>query len=169
RHLGDGTVECAQAVAAWNCVRLVGEDVAATELLSPRSHRLRTYDLGAVLAAAHTAVLVKAHPKIAIMPTGDELIQPGEEARPGAVIEFNSTVLAAFVREWGGVPVKYPKVRDDAGLLKRALCQAAEECEVATIIAGSSAGEHDLTADVVAAAGELLAHGIDVMPGKPAV
>ena len=169
RQLDDGTVEIFESVAPWNHVRLVGEDVVATELLLPRSHRLRPYDLGALLAAGHTSVLVKAHPRIAIIPTGDELIQPGEEARPGAVIEFNSTVLAAFVREWGGVPVKYPKVRDDAGLLKQALCQAAEECEVATIIAGSSAGEHDLTADVVAAAGELLAHGIDVMPGKPAV
>src|SRR3989454_12285619 len=168
-QLDNDTVEIFESVPPWNHVRLVGEDVVATELLLARSHRLRPYDLGALLAAGHTSVRVKAHPKIAIIPTGDELIQPGEEARPGAVIEFNSTVLAAFVREWGGVPVKYPKVRDDAGLLKQALCQAAEECEVATIIAGSSAGEHDLTADVVAAAGELLAHGIDVMPGKPAV
>ena len=78
-------------------------------------------------------------------------------------------MLAAFVREWGGVPVKYPKVKDDAELLKQALVRAADECDLATIIAGSSAGEHDLTADVVAAAGELWAHGIDVMPGKPAV
>jgi putative molybdopterin biosynthesis protein len=169
RQLDDGRVEVFESVAPWNHVRLVGEDVVATELLLPRSHRLRPYDLGALLAAGHTSVLVKAQPRVAIIPTGDELIQPGEEATPGAVIEFNSTVLAAFVRDWGGLPVKRPKVRDDAGLLKQALCRAAEECDVATIIAGSSAGEHDLTADVVATAGELLAHGIDVMPGKPAV
>jgi putative molybdopterin biosynthesis protein len=85
------------------------------------------------------------------------------------VIDFNSTVLAAFVREWGGMPVKYPRAKDDAVLLKAALLRAAAECDLVTIIAGSSAGEHDLTADVVADAGELLAHGIDVMPGKPAV
>jgi len=92
RQLDDGTVEIFESVAPWNHVRLVGEDVVATELLLSRSHRLRPYDLGALLAAGHTSVLVKAHPKIAIIPTGDELIQPGEEARPGAVIEFNSTV-----------------------------------------------------------------------------
>ena len=69
----------------------------------------------------------------------------------------------------GWVPVKYSKVKDDAELLEQALGRAADECDVATIIAGSSAGEHDLTADVVAATGELWAHGIDVMPGKPAV
>ena len=169
RQLDDDTVEIFEAVAPWNHVRLVGEDVVATELLLPRSHRLRPYDLGALLAAGHTSVNVKLHPQVGIIPTGDELIQPGEETKPGAVIEFNSTVLAAFVREWGGVPVRYPKVRDDAELLRRALVRAAQECDVATIIAGSSAGEHDLTADVVADAGELWAHGIDVMPGKPAV
>ena len=169
RQLTDETVEVFESVPPWHHVRLVGEDVVATELLLPRAHRLRPYDLGALLAAGHTEVRVKALPKVGIIPTGDELIQPGEETKPGAVIEFNSTVLAAFVREWGGVAVKYPKVKDDAELLGKALRRAAQECDVATIIAGSSAGEHDLTADVVAAVGELWAHGIDVMPGKPAV
>src|SRR5215471_855779 len=126
RQLDDKTVEIFESVAPWNHVRLVGEDVVATELLLPRSHRLRPYDLGALLASGHTSVRVKAHPKVGIIPT-------------------------------------------DGELLKQALGRAADECDVATIIAGSSAGEHDLTADVVAAAGELWAHGIDVMPGKPAV
>jgi molybdopterin molybdotransferase/putative molybdopterin biosynthesis protein len=167
--IDDHTVEIFESVGPWNHVRLVGEDVVATELLLPRSHRLRPYDLGALLAAGHTTVRVKARPKVGIIPTGDELIQPGEETKPGAVIDFNSTVLAAFVREWGGEPRKYPAARDDATVLRRALERAAEECDVVTIIAGSSAGEHDLTADVVGDSGELLAHGIDVMPGKPAV
>jgi putative molybdopterin biosynthesis protein len=169
RQLEDGTVEIFESVAPWNHVRLMGEDVVATELLLPRAHRLRPYDLGALLASGHTSVCVKAQPTIGIIPTGDELIQPGEEARPGAVIEYNSTVLAAFIREWGGVPVKYPRVRDDETLLREALRRVAQECDVATIIAGSSAGEHDLTAGVVDAEGELKVHGIDVMPGKPAV
>ena len=168
-QLDSKTIEIFESVMPWNHVRLVGEDVVATELLLPRSHRMRPYDLGALLAAGHTTVRVKARPKVGIIPTGDELIQPGEETKPGAVIDFNSTVLAAFVREWGGAPVKYPRATDDAALLKAALLRALDECDLATIIAGSSAGEHDLTADVVADVGELLAHGIDVMPGKPAV
>ncbi len=169
RQLDDDTVEVFESVPPWNHVRLVGEDVVATELLLPRCHRLRPYDLGALLAAGHTSVRVKARPKIGIIPTGDELIQPGDEVRAGSVIEFNSAVLAAFVSEWGGTAVRFPKVRDDAGLLREALTRAAEECDIATLIAGSSAGEHDLTADTVESAGKLLAHGIDVMPGKPAV
>ena len=169
RQLDSDTVEIFESVAPWNHVRLVGEDVVASELLLPRCHRLRPYDLGALLAAGHTDVRVKARPRVGIIPTGDELIQPGEKALPGAVIEFNSTVLAAFVREWGGVPVKFPMVRDDAESLRQAIRHAAEQCDIATIIAGSSAGEHDLTADVVEGTGQLLVHGIDVMPGKPAV
>ncbi|TMA04464.1 MAG: molybdopterin biosynthesis protein, partial [Deltaproteobacteria bacterium] len=97
------------------------------------------------------------------------MIEPGEEARPGAVIEFNSSVLAAFVQEWGGEPVKLPKVGDDPSLLKQALRRAVEQNHVVAIIAGSSAGEHDFTAEIIAEEGELLVHGIDVMPGKPAV
>ena len=169
RQLEDGSVEIFESVGPWNHVRLVGEDVVATELLLPRSHRLRPYDLGALLASGHTRVPVKNRPKVGIIPTGDELIEPGERPKPGAVIEFNSTVLAAFVREWGGAPIKYPRAKDDSEVLKRAVWRAADECDLVTIIAGSSAGEHDLTADVVADAGELWAHGIDVMPGKPAV
>jgi putative molybdopterin biosynthesis protein len=169
RQIDERSVEIFEAVAPWNHVRLVGEDVVATELLLPRAHRLRPYDLGALLAAGHTTVRVKARPRIGIIPTGDELIRPGEEARPGSVIDFNSSVLGAFVREWGGAPVRYPRARDDLAVLESALRRAAEECDLVTIIAGSSAGEHDLTAEVVGNAGELLAHGIDVMPGKPAV
>jgi putative molybdopterin biosynthesis protein len=169
RQLEDGAVEIYESVGPWNHVRLVGEDVVATELLLPRSHRLRPYDLGALLASGHTRVSVKARPKVGIIPTGDELIEPGEQPQPGAVIEFNSTVLAAFVREWGGAPIKYSRTKDESEVLKRAVRRAADECDLVTIIAGSSAGEHDMTADVVADAGELWAHGIDVMPGKPAV
>jgi putative molybdopterin biosynthesis protein len=168
-QVDDRTIEIFESVAPWNHVRLVGEDVVATELLLPRAHRLRPYDLGALLAAGHTRVRVKSRPRVGIIPTGDELIQPGEEAKPGAVIDFNSTVLAAFVREWGGTPVQYPRARDDVIALEKAARQAADECDLVTIIAGSSAGEHDFTSEVVAEAGELLAHGIDVMPGKPAV
>jgi putative molybdopterin biosynthesis protein len=168
-QLEDGRVEIFDSVAPWSHVRLVGEDVVATELLLPRAHRLRPYDLGALLAAGHTKVKVKEKPRVAILPTGNELIAPGDEPVPGAVIEFNSSVLGAFVREWGGAPARTARVGDDPAKLGAALRAALKNNHVAAIIAGSSAGEHDFTAEVIAQAGELLAHGIDVMPGKPAV
>lgn len=169
QKIDESTAEIYEAVAPWHNVRLVGEDVVATELLLPRFHRLRPYDLGAVLAAGHTHLSVRVRPRVVIIPTGDELIEPGDDLRPGAVIEFNSTVLAAFVSEWGGRPFKAPKVGDDPGLIGRTLRSALRENHIAVLIAGSSAGERDFTAEVVEREGELLVHGIDVMPGKPAV
>lgn len=169
RQVDEKTIEIDEAVAPWQNVRLVGEDVVATELLLPRCHRLRAYDLGALLAAGHVEVRVKARPRVALIPTGDELITPGDDAQPGRIIEFNSTVLAALVTDWGGAPVKLPSVGDHPEKLNQALREALRENHLVAIIAGSSAGEHDFTAQIVDEAGELLVHGIDVMPGKPAV
>lgn len=169
REIDAQTVEIFEAAAPWHNVRLVGEDVVATEPLLPRSHRLRPYDIGALLAGGHTTVTVKARPRIGIIATGDELVEPGEEPRPGNIIEFNSAVLAAFVQEWGGEPLRLPKVGDDPEAMRKALRSALEQSDVVALIAGSSAGEHDFTAETIAGEGELLAHGIDVMPGKPAV
>lgn len=164
-----GAVSIEEAATPWQNVRLVGEDVVATELLLPRNHRLRPYDLGAVLAAGHTTVRVKARPRVAIIPTGDEITGPGEKARPGEIIDFNSTVLGAMVTESGGAPAISAAVPDDPTLLKQALRDALRDHHLVALIAGSSAGEHDFTAEVIDGEGDLLVHGIEVMPGKPAV
>jgi putative molybdopterin biosynthesis protein len=169
RQTGPTIVAIDEAAGPWQNVRLVGEDIVATEPLLPRCHRLRPYDLGALLAAGHVAVKVKAKPRVAIIPTGNELIQPGDDPQPGRIIEFNSTVLGGLVTEWGGRVVKLRSVGDDPAELKAALRKALEENHIAAIIAGSSAGEHDFTGQVIEEEGDLLAHGIDVMPGKPAV
>jgi putative molybdopterin biosynthesis protein len=122
-----------------------------------------------LLAAGHTSVTVKARPRVAIIPTGDELIRPGDEISAGRIVEFNSTVLSALVTEAGGTAATLPSVGDNPAKLKEALRAALKEHHLVAIIAGSSAGEHDFTAQVIAEEGELLVHGIDVMPGKPAV
>lgn len=169
RQVDEDTVEIFESVAPWHNVRLVGEDIVATELLLPRGHELRPYDLGALLAAGNTEITVRARPRVAIIPTGNELVEPGVEALPGQVIEFNSAILASLVREAGGEPGICAKAPDDPAILGRALEQALADSHIVAIIAGSSAGERDFTAQVIESRGELIAHGIDVMPGKPAV
>jgi len=166
---GEGSVMIHQAAAPWQHVRLVGEDIVATEPLLPRGHRIRPFDIGALLAAGHTTVSVAARPRVAIIPTGSELIEPGDTPTPGAIIEFNSRVVAAFVTEWGGRPYRLPRVRDDAEQITAAVRTAAHEYDIVTIIAGSSAGEHDYTVGVLGSLGTILVHGIDIMPGKPAI
>lgn len=163
-----GTVHLRGASAPWQHVRLVGEDVVASEPLLPRGHRVRPYDVGALLAAGVHEIAVRPRPVVAILPTGDELIQPGEDPRPGRVIEFNSRMIASFVREWGGEPRRLEPVRDDLDEMRARIGQALEESDVLCIIAGSSAGQRDFTVEALSSFGKILAHGIDVMPGKPA-
>lgn len=162
-------VEIRDAATPWQHVRLVGEDIVATEPLLPRGHKIRPYDMGALLAAGHTQIPVVAKPTIGIIPTGSELIEPGETPQPGRIIEFNSRVAAAFTEEWGGWPRRLPRVVDDLPLIIKALRQAVKEHDIVVIIAGSSAGEHDFTVRALESCGEVLVHGIDVMPGKPAI
>ncbi len=166
---GTNEVEIRTSSTPWQHVRLVGEDIVATEPLLPRGHKLRPYDLGALLASGHTHIPVIAPPKVGIIPTGSELIEPGTKAAPGNVIEFNSRVAGAFVEEWGGKPKRLSSVPDDPDLIKDALKQATRTNDAVVIIAGSSAGEHDFTVAVLESLGDILVHGIDVMPGKPAI
>jgi molybdopterin molybdotransferase/putative molybdopterin biosynthesis protein len=167
--VADGTVSIRQAAAPWQHVRLVGEDIVATEPLLPRGHRIRPFDIGALLAAGHTRVRVARQPSVAIIPTGSELIEPGEDAAPGAIIEFNSRVVAAFVSDWGGLAHRLPRVRDELGQIQDAVQDAARDHDIVCVIAGSSAGEHDFTVSALGNLGEILVHGIDIMPGKPAI
>jgi len=144
-------------------------EINDTELLLTRWHRLRPYDLGALLAAGHREVDVLERPLVAIIPTGDELLAPGDAFQPGRIVEFNSTVLSALINEAGGAARVLPSVGDDPDKLKAAVGSALRDHHMVAIIAGSSAGEHDFTAQVIEEAGELLVHGIDIMPGKPAI
>lgn len=165
----DGRVQIRAAAAPWQHVRLVGEDVVATEALLPRSHRIRPYDIGALLAAGHLTVPVAPRPRVAIIPTGSELVEPGAAKHPGAITEFNSRVIAAFVSEWGGVPVRLARVPDELARIREAVAAAAARHDAVVVIAGSSAGARDFTVGALAALGEVLVHGIDIMPGKPAI
>ncbi len=167
--VGEGRVAIREAAAPWQHVRLVGEDIVATEPLLPRGHRIRPFDIGALLAAGHVTVPVAPRPRVAILPTGSELIEPGAAASPGRIIEFNSRVVGAFVTEWGGEPCRLPRVPDVLDEIRAAVDAAAREYDVVAVIAGSSAGEHDFTVGALGALGEILVHGIDIMPGKPAI
>lgn len=157
------------AALPWQHVRLVGEDVVAGETLLPRGHRIRPFDIGALLATGHLTVPVARRPTVAIFPTGTELVEPGEPLEPGAIVEFNSRVVAGFVAEWGGIASRQPRLRDDLADIQAAIAAAVHRYDIVVVIAGSSAGEHDYTVRALGTLGTVLAHGIDIMPGKPAI
>ena len=169
QQMGDEEIQIMAAVADWQHVRLLGEDMVATELVLPENHRIGPSDLGAMAAAGLTEVEVRRKPVVCIIPTGTELIRPGEPMEVGKIIEFNSLMMAAQVEEWGGRPVRHPIVPDDFPLIKEAVQQALETSDVVIMNAGSSAGSEDYTAQVVSEVGRLLVHGIAVRPGHPVV
>ncbi|MES0340385.1 MAG: molybdopterin biosynthesis protein [Anaerolineales bacterium] len=153
----------------WSNVRLLGEDMVATELVIPSGHELRPVDLGAIAAGGYDHVQVWRKPRVAIIPTGTELRAMGKPVKAGEIIEFNSLVLATQVESWGGLPNRLPIVLDELERIMDAAANAAIDHDLVLIIAGSSAGTEDFTADVVESLGTLLVHGIAVRPGHPVI
>lgn len=150
-------------------VRPVGEDIAAGEMLVPAGHSLTPYDLGGLLSAGVTRVAVRPRPRVAILPTGTEIVPPNPNPAPGEILESNGAMLAALVSQWGGAPEVYPITPDDYRLLKERLHRALEEKDLVLINAGSSAGREDYTASLVEEMGRLLTHGVATKPGKPVI
>lgn len=175
-HLPDGQVRLIEAARPWQHIRLAGEDTVATEMVAPRGHTLRPYDVAALLAAGVRTVWVRRKPVVGIIPTGDEIVEAldsagpassGDGLPPGLIVDSNSHLIAGMVTEAGGEPHRYPIVPDDPAQITAAFQQAAAACDAVAIIAGSSAGRGDLVPSLIAAAGELLVHGVDIIPGKP--
>jgi putative molybdopterin biosynthesis protein len=169
QDLGDGRLEILASVAPWQHVRPMGEDLVATELVLPENHALSAVDLGAIVAAGHACVKVRRRPRVAILPTGSELIEPGAPMPPGAIVDFNSVVLAGQVREWGGEPVRLPITPDDRSLIRDRVVDALKQHDVVLVNAGSSAGSEDYTAGIVRELGEVLVHGVAIRPGHPLI
>jgi len=158
-----------KAARPWQNIRPLGEDIVATSLVLPAGHVLRPVDLGAIAACGHTEAVVARRPRVAILPTGTELVPIGTKPKRGDILEFNSLVLAGQIIQWGGEPTRFPITPDDYEMLRARVAEAAREHDLVIVNAGSSAGSEDYTARVVASLGELLVHGIAVRPGHPVI
>lgn len=168
----DGSASLETPVAPWTHVRRIGEDIVATELVLPRRRKLTPYDLGALLSCGVWEVEVYERVRLAVIPTGDEVLDytthptPG----PGQVVESNSVMLTAMAQTWGLDARRHPPVPDHLETLSRSLEEAlASKAHVVTLVAGSSAGSKDFTRAVIERFGEVLVHGIAAMPGKPSL
>jgi len=174
-QLDANRIEIRSAAYPWQHVRKVGEDIVATELLLPQNHQIRPVDMGAMVGAGIFSVKVRQRPKVVIIPSGDELVSLDElrEAdlvEEGQVVEYNSLVLSGLVKECGAQPLVWEKVPDNREAITEALKKAvASASDLIIINAGSSAGSKDYTAEAIQELGELLVHGVTMMPGKPTI
>ncbi len=172
--VGDGRVEIEAPSFPWQNVRRMGEDIVATELLFPRNHVITPYCVGALLSGGIFTVAVIKKPKILIIPTGSELVDwentDVPELAPGQVLESNSYVLGKLAEACGAEYVRHAKVADDPDRIKQVLRAACEgEYQMIMTVGGSSAGSADYTRQVIDDLGEVLVHGVTIMPGKPVI
>ncbi|UCG23307.1 MAG: molybdopterin biosynthesis protein [Chloroflexota bacterium] len=170
---GVAGIEIRSSVPPWHHVRPMGEDMVATELVLPANHRLRPVDLGALAGSGHATVTVYRRPRVAVIPTGSELLSLDEVAQngisAGQIIEYNSIVLSAQVEGWGALATRWPIAPDSFEAIQEAVRIAAADHDLILVNAGSSAGSEDYTAHVVRSLGRLLVHGVAVRPGHPVI
>ena len=157
------------SVAPWTHVRPLGEDIVATQLVLPAGHIIKPADLGAIAAAGHQEIVVARKPKVAILPTGTELVPIGSKLKAGDILEYNSLVIAAQIKAMGGEPTRYPITKDDFDLICERVVEAVQTHDLVLLNAGSSAGAEDFSAKVVEKLGTLLVHGVAVRPGHPVI
>ena len=165
----NGTVRIYNAAAPWQHIRQIGEDICAGEMILPSYTTISPSAIGALLAGGILKINVIKKPIIGIIPTGDEIIPPTSDPAPGDIIEFNSSIFSAMVRQWGAEPVTFPIVPDHFDTMKQAVADALETCDIVLLNAGSSAGREDYSEGVIRELGGILYHGIAMKPGKPAI
>jgi molybdenum cofactor synthesis domain-containing protein len=143
-----------------------GADISAGARVVSAGDALTPGRVGALAAIGTTTVDVYARPRVAVLSTGNEVIEPGRTLEPGQIYDVNRYTLSAIIAEHGGVPMPQRVVHDTID----ALTQALEDCRDADLLVfsgGSSVGERDLILDLVARRGEMIFHGISIKPGKP--
>jgi len=166
---GPKTIRIRAAVAPWSHVRPLGEDIVATQLVLPAGHSLRPADLGAIAASGHQTIRVSRKPKVAILPTGTELVPIGSKLKSGDILEYNSLVMAAQIKSMGGEATRYPITKDNFDSICERVLEAAQTHDLVLLNAGSSAGAEDFSSKVVEKLGTLLVHGVAVRPGHPVI
>ena len=162
----DGIPWIRKSAAPWQHVRHAGEDIRAGELVLPKGHQVRPFDIGALATYGITQVKVRSV-RVGIIPTGSDLVPLGVAPAPGQTVETNTLMAEAYLTRMGATCRRYRIVPDDPDLIRSALEEAVAENDLVILSAGSSAGSRDYSSDVVGALGEIIFHGIAVRPGKP--
>jgi molybdenum cofactor synthesis domain-containing protein len=141
-------------------------DIQKGQVVLRRGEVLNPSRVGAVAALGRASVDVLAKPRVAILSTGNEIVEAGQPLAPGQIYDINKVTLSSVVAEHGGTPVPYRTAADTLEDLSRAVDDCLAQ-DVLVFSGGSSVGERDLILDVIRAKGEILFHGIAVKPGKP--
>jgi len=166
RNGNDDAVEIFSAASPGQNVGRRGADIVAGDRVVSAGDLLTPSRVGALAAIGRRDVEVYAKPRVAILSTGNEVVEPGQTLAPGQIFDVNRFTLAAIVSTHGGIPAAHRAAQDTVDALIAALDRTAE-ADLIVFSGGSSVGERDLVVDAIGARGKMIFHGIAVRPGKP--
>ncbi len=163
----NGNVEIYKAVTPWENVSRRGEDVKAGEVVLKRGEILQPQDVGIISALGYSKVRVLRRPKVAVIATGNELVEVGKAPKIGKVVNSNSPMLCCAIREFGCEPIYFGIAKDDLDVMAEKIEKATKSADVIVVTGGTSVGKKDLVPEVVKRLGKLVVHGVAMKPGMP--
>jgi putative molybdopterin biosynthesis protein len=166
---GPPRIELRRSALAGQFISFAGSDIARGETLLRRGTRIGAREIGMLAACGLDRVEVVRRPQVAVLSTGDELVEPGKPLRPAGVYDSNGAIIAAAVAEAGGEPRIYGAFPDDTVALEKAVREALAVSDMVVLSGGTSKGAGDLSHRVVSRLGQpgILVHGVALKPGKP--
>jgi molybdopterin molybdotransferase len=166
-----GLVEIHRSVSPWQNVIQIGDDIKKSELVFQRGRRFRAHDLGALTGVGISSVLVYMRPRIALISTGDEIVDADTDPMPGQVRNINQHSLGGLIEGCGGELRDWGVIRDDKDQLIRAIGEALQWSDLVLLSGGSSMGAKDIALEAILSFpdSEFIFHGISVSPGKPTI
>lgn len=165
----NNTLLIERAATPWQHVRTIGESVIRGQMVLPVNHQITGYEIGALLEAGISRIKVRREPRMGIIPTGTEIVPPEVTPGHGELPDFNSSMLKAYAEEWGAIASVTQIMPDNYEQIKAMILRQVEENDITITIAGSSAGSEDFTVKILQEIGEVLVHGVNLMPGKPLI
>ena len=166
---GDGAIEVRRAASPGQFVSYAGSDIARGEALLRSGTIVGSREIGMLAACGIAEVLVTRRPRVAILSTGDELVQPGDGLRPAAIYDTNGAIVTAAIAENGGDASFLGAIADNAAMLEAAMRKALADSDMLVLSGGTSKGAGDVSHRIIGGLGKpgIIAHGVALKPGKP--
>ncbi len=166
---GEAAVEICRAASPGQFISYAGSDIARGETLLRAGTVIGSREVGMLAACGIADVPVARRPKVAVISTGDELVQPGSPLRPAAIYDSNGAIVAAAVNENGGEAVFFGAIPDDERQLEAVMRDTLQNCDMLVLSGGTSKGAGDISHRIIARLGKpgIVAHGVALKPGKP--
>ena len=164
----ENEVKVFKSITPGTNIGKMGGDIKAGVVILKAGIVLDAGKVGVIASQGLSKIKVYEKPRIAVIPTGEEVVQSGKKLQPGQLYDINSHTISALVSASGGIPVRIDIAGDKAEELRAAVKEALKS-DIVVLSGGSSVGERDLLVDVIDMWGEILFHGVQVKPGKPTI